>query len=71
MSRLPQVTARKLLAALQRGGFVVDRVKAVTISCGTRMIPRGERSLRFIRAIYLKVRCATFSGRPVFPATRS
>jgi predicted RNA binding protein YcfA (HicA-like mRNA interferase family) len=27
MSRLPQVTARKLLAALQRGGFVVDRVK--------------------------------------------
>jgi len=27
MSRLPQVTARKLLAALQREGFVIDRVK--------------------------------------------
>ncbi len=27
MSRLPQVTARELLAALQRGGFVVDRIR--------------------------------------------
>ena len=27
MNRLPQVTARELLAALQRGGFVVDRIK--------------------------------------------
>jgi predicted RNA binding protein YcfA (HicA-like mRNA interferase family) len=27
MSRLPQVTPRKLLAALQRGGFVIDRIK--------------------------------------------
>ncbi len=27
MSRLPQVTPRKLLAALQRRGFVIDRVK--------------------------------------------
>jgi len=28
MSRLPQVTPRKLLAALQREGFVIDRVKS-------------------------------------------
>jgi predicted RNA binding protein YcfA (HicA-like mRNA interferase family) len=27
MSRLPQVTARQMLAALQRGGFVMKRVK--------------------------------------------
>lgn len=27
MSRLPQVTPRKLLAALQRAGFVIDRIK--------------------------------------------
>ena len=27
MSRLPQVTSRKLLAALQRGGFVIERIK--------------------------------------------
>ena len=27
MSRLPQVTPRRLLAALQHGGFVVDRIK--------------------------------------------
>ena len=27
MNRLPQVTAGELLAALQRGGFVVDRIK--------------------------------------------
>jgi predicted RNA binding protein YcfA (HicA-like mRNA interferase family) len=27
MSRLPQVTLRKLLAALQRAGFVIDRIK--------------------------------------------
>jgi predicted RNA binding protein YcfA (HicA-like mRNA interferase family) len=27
MNRLPQVTARELLAAPQRGGFVVDRIK--------------------------------------------
>ena len=27
MSRLPQVTPRRLLAALQRGGFVIERVR--------------------------------------------
>jgi predicted RNA binding protein YcfA (HicA-like mRNA interferase family) len=27
MSRLPQVTPKRLLAALQREGFVIDRVK--------------------------------------------
>jgi predicted RNA binding protein YcfA (HicA-like mRNA interferase family) len=27
MSRLPQVTARQLIAALQRAGFLVDRVR--------------------------------------------
>jgi predicted RNA binding protein YcfA (HicA-like mRNA interferase family) len=27
MSRLPQVTPRKLLSALQRAGFVIQRVK--------------------------------------------
>jgi mRNA interferase HicA len=27
MTRLPQITARKLLAALQRGGFVIERTK--------------------------------------------
>lgn len=27
MSRLPQITPRKLLAALQREGFIIERVK--------------------------------------------
>jgi len=27
MSRLPQITPRKLLAALQREGFVIERIK--------------------------------------------
>jgi predicted RNA binding protein YcfA (HicA-like mRNA interferase family) len=27
MSRLPQLTPRKMIAALQRAGFVIDRIK--------------------------------------------
>ncbi len=27
MSRLPQITARQMLAALQKAGFIVDRIK--------------------------------------------
>jgi predicted RNA binding protein YcfA (HicA-like mRNA interferase family) len=32
MSRLPQVTSRQVIAALQRAGFVVERIRGSHLS---------------------------------------
>jgi len=42
MTRLPQVTARKMLAALQRAGFVIRRVKGSHHFLRHRDDPRRE-----------------------------
>jgi predicted RNA binding protein YcfA (HicA-like mRNA interferase family) len=71
MSRLPQVTARQMLAALQRAGFVTKRVKGSHHYLVHGSDPSRRTTWRCIPAIYRHAMCRIFSSKRGSRATSS